>query len=392
MNLQKSSRIFFFLLFTILTNYLLGQSRVQITVLDAIVKNKPVANAEVIIQKNGYKSAVGMTDMNGKVAINTTFSEDENTLVIINKAGYSTLTAKCLCNSLTYALSPIQNELGAIRIVLSWGKDPSDLDSHLSSQGEHIFYSNKKGWFSNLDVDDIDSFGPETVTLKKRKQGKQYIYAVHDFSNKTNPSSKEMSLSNAKVFVYTGSSLVKTYYIPRNVPGNLWVLFKITEEGEILDINKITGININSREITSEIEKQQNSIQRVAAYYNKDAVELNNKGEVLYHQKNYRDAISFYQRAIEKDGTFGQAYSNLGLAYQKIGNFAEAIWANSTAIGLANGPDKNDVKASSFYNIAKIYESKGQFEEAIQYVQFAKRYRSNPVYDSYIIKLNEKLR
>lgn len=65
------------------------------------------------------------------------------------------------------------------RIVLTWSSTPSDLDSHLSgplSTGErfHVYYSDMSAFdngetVATLDLDDTSSYGPETITLKKRR-------------------------------------------------------------------------------------------------------------------------------------------------------------------------------------------------------------------------------
>ena len=39
---------------------------------------------------------------------------------------------------------------GNIRVVLSWGKDPADLDLHChSSKGEHVYFVRKRYLFSH---------------------------------------------------------------------------------------------------------------------------------------------------------------------------------------------------------------------------------------------------
>jgi hypothetical protein len=59
---------------------------------------------------------------------------------------------------------------GQLRIVLTWGATPSDLDSYLfgppSANNYHVFYaSDNAPPYANLDLDDTDSFGPETITI-----------------------------------------------------------------------------------------------------------------------------------------------------------------------------------------------------------------------------------
>jgi len=75
---------------------------------------------------------------------------------------------------------------GQIRIVLSWGGDPRDLDVHLTSPtGCKVWYSNKRCESGTekvqLDVDDINGFGPETISFNQVVSGK-YTLQVHKYS------------------------------------------------------------------------------------------------------------------------------------------------------------------------------------------------------------------
>ena len=117
-----------------------------------------------------------------------------------------------------------------IRIVLSWGASPSDLDSHLvgpTSIGGtfHVYYSNKSyGDEVDLDRDDTDSYGPETVTIRRINDG-VYTYAVHNYSDRGSSYSTSLSSSGAQVKVYRGAELVMTYNVPTGTDGTLWTVF-----------------------------------------------------------------------------------------------------------------------------------------------------------------------
>ncbi|MEI6312923.1 MAG: tetratricopeptide repeat protein [Bacteroidota bacterium] len=362
-----------------------------IQVLSAVIKDKKIEGAEVFIQKNGAQTAVGTTDVNGQVVINTSFEDDLNSLIIIKKEGYSTLVAKCACNGLTYAISPIMTNLDGIRIVLSWGKNPEDLDSHLGFTDNHIYWQHKIGVKANLDVDDVDSYGPETITIDEKKNGEEYIYAVHNYSQLDQPNSMGLSTSQAKVFVYIGSSLVRSYYVPQNKIGNLWSVFKIKANGEFEDINSISGINIEPKDINMQILEKGASIIGSVVTNEELAKSYNAEGEAAYHNQDYDRAITLYQLAIEQYPNYGQAYGNLGLAYKKKNLLAEAIWANRKAISLASGATANTVRAGSYYNIARIYEDKGEYSNALQYYQLAKSQKENTVYDNAIVRVKAKL-
>ena len=125
-----------------------------------------------------------------------------------------------------------------VRIVLTWGIDPEDLDSHLTGPNPdgstrfHIFFevggSLTAAPFAALDVDETDSFGPETITIAQVNPGGVYRYSVHDFSNNISTTSKHLSNSGAKVQVYSATGLVATFAVPSNKVGTLWTVFELT--------------------------------------------------------------------------------------------------------------------------------------------------------------------
>ncbi|MWV17757.1 tetratricopeptide repeat protein [Pseudomonas sp. L-22-4S-12] len=369
--------------------------QLPIEVLSAVVKDQRIADAEVLVQKNGAQSVVGKTNAQGQVSLTTAFPDDAASLLIIKKAGYSNLVAKCPCKGMTYAISPVMQSLDGMRVVLSWGQAPADLDSHIAYPGNHVFFGEKLGEQANLDVDDTNSYGPETITLQKKRFGETYVYAVHDFINSTTPSANALSASQAKVFVYVGQSLVRTYYVPQGQRGNLWTVFRITGNGDFQDINQLQGISGESAAIGGILQPLQNEGQSIASLTatqaaQGDAKALNRQGETAYHAGQLDQAIDFYRQAIELDANYGQAYGNLGLAYQKAGRTAEAIWANRKAIALASGASAATVRAGSYYNIARIYEAAEQFDDALRHYHLAKEQKANPVYDKAILRVQDR--
>ncbi len=146
-------------------------------------------------------------------------------------------------------LVPSTTAVGEVeyRIVLTWGETPNDLDSHLVGPSAenglfHVYYADKQYFegdelVAQLDVDDVSSYGPETVTIVEAKADETYYYSVHDFTNGGLDNSTEMSASGAIVKVYLGAELVKEYNVPLYRQGNIWNVFKI-ENGEVVTINE----------------------------------------------------------------------------------------------------------------------------------------------------------
>jgi hypothetical protein len=365
----------------------------QIQVLSATIRDQKIAGATIILQKNGTQSVRTTSDARGTGEVPSELADDANALLIVKKDGYSDLVAKCPCSGLSYALSPVMKNLDGMRVVLTWGEQPADLDLHAAFPGNHVFWSHKVGTDANLDIDHTDSFGPETITLDRKHQGQTYVFAVHDFTDRSRPGTSALSGSQAKVFVYIGQSLVRTYYVPQHQAGNLWTVFRITGEGEIQDINTMRGVQVDASAVLGTIDNYDNEQMQVIAANQGDvdpvhAKALNQEGESAYHAGNLDRAIELYREAINFNPEFGQAYSNLGLAYQKTGRPAEAIWANRKAIALASGNSAPTVRASSYYNIGRLYEDAGQFSDALNNYRAAKREKNNPSYDSAIERVS----
>ncbi len=371
----------------------------QVQILSAVVKDQKIPGATVILQQNGQQSVTGTTNDQGMATLAPAFADDASALLIVKKEGYSNLVVKCPCKDMSYAISPVMTDLDGMRVVLNWGKQPQDLDLHVAFPNHHIYWRRKvdgRNANANLDVDHTDGFGPETITVEKKHQGESYVFAVHDYTDREKPGSSLMTASGAKVLVYIGQSLVRSYYMPQNQAGNLWTVFRVNEAGEFEDINTIRGVTVDAEEVLGTVNTYLNAsthIERrvVSAADTQSATTLNRNGETAYHNGDLEGAVNLYRQAIDIDSNFGQAYSNLGLAYQKLNRTSEAIWADRKAIALASGNSAPTVRASSYYNIARIYEAAGQFEDALRNYEQAKQQKDNPVYSQAIERVRAQI-
>jgi hypothetical protein len=70
---------------------------------------------------------------------------------------------------------------------------------------------------------------------------------------------------------------------------------------------------------------------------------------------------------------------------------AEGLFANRKAIALARGGNANVVKASSYYNIARIYEGESSWAEALDSYRTAAQLREHDAYRKGIARMNQKL-
>jgi len=70
--------------------------------------------------------------------------------------------------------------------ILTWDKDDTDVDTHITSQSTEVaYYSLSQSW-GDLDIDDINGFGPETFTSTTSTWGQTYNVRVHYYSDHGN--------------------------------------------------------------------------------------------------------------------------------------------------------------------------------------------------------------
>lgn len=208
---------------------------------------------------NGEAFKTLTTDSSG--SFNFTNLTTGNYTLVFKKDGYIKNISNLFLNSNNngdtvtqdFTIAPFSDN---IRIVLSWGELPYDLDSHFvkmtnNSREWHIYYDdqNPYGIESNLDVDDTDSYGPETITLTSIDNNSVYKYYVHNYSDSSSSDSSSLSNSGAKVKIYIEENEY-TFNVP-NYKGTIWKVFEIVN-GEIIPC---IGSECVSYETSSDSEK-----------------------------------------------------------------------------------------------------------------------------------------
>lgn len=169
--------------------------------------------------------------------------------VTISKNGYVTTNFNVIVQrSNRYAQNATiaeQSQSDTYQIVLTWSADPRDLDSHMTGtlpSGEtfHTYFRNKNCYYNNkhvckLDVDDVNGYGPETITVQVNNTAPYYYY-VYKYSGRGS-----LSSSGAQVKVYKSGKLLATYNVPTNQGTNdYWNVFSIVN-GKIITKNTITS-------------------------------------------------------------------------------------------------------------------------------------------------------
>jgi hypothetical protein len=145
-------------------------------------------------------------------------------------------------NGVGVALSPASGQSGGLtagqfRVILTWGVNPGDLDSHmtgpnLDTSRFHIFYADKtSGGLCKLDVDDTTSYGPETITCPATNSSGTlrpgvYRYGVHHYSGSTtigaSGANVRLEFANGTVYTYTPPATGWAGY------NDFWTVFELT--------------------------------------------------------------------------------------------------------------------------------------------------------------------
>ena len=229
---------------------------------------QPISLATLKVRNN-------WNNFDGDLATDQVYQTDANGYFVINNlpVGYYTIEAS-KNNFITgynniallsdnpvidyyFSVNPEMPNDGNIRVVLNWGLEPSDLDSHLIGRKPNgnyfdVYFGDKNYTYNgtamaNLDVDDTSSYGPETETITSDLNG-TYVYGVHDYSNGGSLNSNKLSYSNCKVTVYMGSQIVAVYNVPTGKIGTFWEVFRINEDRTIVPINQIYNYNPTSKD------------------------------------------------------------------------------------------------------------------------------------------------
>lgn len=214
-----------------------------------IIKNaktgSPIEGVNLVARKGWNNSSEGevvgtfTTDSSGRYDI-ATLSYGNYTLTA-SLENYVTDTINIIVKKThtekNHALSPLSND-DVYSVVLTWGLEPRDLDSHLVSEGVRVYYGDKQSTYAWLDIDDTTSYGPETITVNNLGGLGGFKYCVHNYTDRYATSGAYgLPNSNAQVKVYKGTELLKSYNVPTSGDGTVWNVFSITADGYITDLN-----------------------------------------------------------------------------------------------------------------------------------------------------------
>jgi serine protease len=202
----------------------------------------PIAGARVYIgdgTQSTVTNAAGEFTFNSLVPGDYTFKVDHSGYIIQKH----TLTVGKGANVEGFDFPLVAEQAEKIRIVLTWAKEPADLDAHLwlpTTNQTHIHKDNTGDLASTppdaeLEIMDEDGYGPEVITINRSATNPlypgNYLFAV-----KLNGYPDMFPLSDARVLVYEGNTFKKEYHIPLTGSGRWWKVFSINVSGSSYSI------------------------------------------------------------------------------------------------------------------------------------------------------------
>jgi hypothetical protein len=215
--------------------------------------------ATIVVRRNGGELARTSTDGDGDYAFPELPPGDLEVEARAPGFLHVTLSPVVVVSAETtvqdFSLSPLLTE-GQLRIVLTWGDEPHDLDSHLwlpADKPYHLAYYRRGSVdqcpFAELDVDQTGGCGPETITIDRRTGTGIYRYAVDRYSGGCSLSDGCCTGSCSgvpagycppTVRVFDSSGLRVTFVPPQGQDGEWWHVFDMdSQTGSITEINQI---------------------------------------------------------------------------------------------------------------------------------------------------------
>lgn len=226
-------------------NVSIGSNQIQIRDCDTGIGISGIPIS--VLSGNGSVIYTGSTGYNGLFTINgiSDLPDGEYNIVINSSGSSSSSTYVGSSETITIrngridngnAISIPKQSTGVtsgsnnkiIKLILDWSLEPKDLDIHVEfGTNDHVYWKDKvdRTGQVKLDRDDIDSYGPETITIETNvSDSKEYKCYIHNWTDSIiqNNYTNRLSASNARVRVYINNVHAKTYNVPSSLEGLVW--------------------------------------------------------------------------------------------------------------------------------------------------------------------------
>ncbi len=173
---------------------------------------------------NGFGNFGVTAKTNSSVLVHAEINGNKTNTIQVNTGTEDVLLSECLSFGST-----------SLSITLTWGANPLDLDSYLYGPDFFVYYYDPGSLdsfpYAQLDVDDVDSFGPEVITITQFTTPGSYYYSVNNYSETFDPG---ITGSTARVELNNNGEV--TLFVPPEGEGtNLtWNVFEIIVGAQLM--------------------------------------------------------------------------------------------------------------------------------------------------------------
>jgi tetratricopeptide (TPR) repeat protein len=159
---------------------------------------------------------------------------------------------------------------------------------------------------------------------------------------------------------------------------DFWIYLRIADGNEALALASLKQAQAIYEEILDEL------IALSDASVNNRIADINlNLGRVAEDQRQFEQAIAYYQKALQiredagNDYNAAKAYDNLGIVTQKRRQFEQAIVYYQKALQIYENAGDDYNAAREYHHLGVVAEEQQQFEQAIAYYQKALQLRED---------------
>lgn len=237
-------------------------------------ENIAISGAKMVSTGRDYNgSSTAFTDTNGDFTIPV---KTNSTVLISGSQGSQSRTlTQVVANEDITVIDCIELSAATSTVKLTWGQNPSDLDTHFSGPSNdagdtfHLSYRDKEVSVDDttfyLDVDDTSSYGPEILTIPAFPLAGRYSYVVHKYSGSSDilqsPTRVELNLE----------SQIRIFSPPEGEVSRYWHVFDfvVSDTGDItIDAvnawTNSTSPSVQAGVTVSELSRLINSLSKTA--------------------------------------------------------------------------------------------------------------------------------
>jgi hypothetical protein len=152
--------------------------------------------------------------------------------------------------------------------TLTWGADPSDLDSHTFGNGVHVWFSDKSGSpatkgslasspFIALDTDDTTGYGPEVTSVMPAVADGKYCFGIHLYSGSgamNQTSTDEFGNPKVATVTVTGNGVAQSFTAPSGTSTDYWRVYTVEFENGTVKSGSFTSVNDYVSEVPTDCE------------------------------------------------------------------------------------------------------------------------------------------